>query len=289
MVGIEKNVQEFVGNAKQMIVVKSVIVPVANIVSNFFQLLNRGVPFRAIRDGAGRKTAELNFYIKSRDRELGLEADLRAAKAINDLVAIRKLGAEIQSIVDSQKRLSIWPLIEAGEFSAISNGEVTAEDLALADGKWTNFVERKINDLPGGFRTIARYALVTRDTALYQGLARSVQYGDFIAKSILYDDLVKRKKLASQEAIGTVNESFVNYNRLAGRGRQYLESVGLMWFYSYKIRSMKEAAYMLRNNPLKSLLMMGLPGLRPSEISAPSVRKVTKRHLVYSIVNTRVV
>lgn len=61
MVGIEKNVQEFVGNAKQMIVVKSVVVPMANIVSNFFQLLNRGVPFRAIRDGAGRKTAELNF------------------------------------------------------------------------------------------------------------------------------------------------------------------------------------------------------------------------------------
>ena len=90
--------------------------------------------------------------------------------------------------------MSIWPLIEAGEFSAISNGQVTAEDLALADGKWTNFVERKVAELPPGFRTAARYALVTSDTALFQGLARSVQYGDFVAKAILYDDLVKRKK-----------------------------------------------------------------------------------------------
>lgn len=208
LVSAEKNVQEFVTNAKHLIVVKSVIVPVANIVSNFFQLLNRGVPLRSIIEGAGRKTAELNFYIKSRDKELGLEAELRAAKAVTNFVAIRKLEAELQSIRDSQKRLSIWPLIEAGEFSAISNGEVTAEDLALADGKWTNFVERKISELPDGIRTVARYALVTRDTALYQGLARSVQYGDFVAKAILYDDLKGRKKMVPVEAIAAEREAF---------------------------------------------------------------------------------
>ena len=157
--------------------------------------------------------------------------------------------------------MSIWPLIQAGEFSAISNGQVTAEDLALADGKWTNFVERKIASLPDGIRTPARYALVTRDTALFQGLARAVQYGDFVGKAILYDDLVKRKKLSKDEAVATVNEAFVNYNRLAGRSRQYLESVGLLWFYNYKLRIMKEAAYMLRHNPLRSLLMTAVPAL----------------------------
>lgn len=79
MVSAEKNIQEFITNAKTMIVVKSVIVPVANLVSNMFQLMNRGVPLRAILKGAGAKTAELNSYIKRRDQEVELEAELRAA------------------------------------------------------------------------------------------------------------------------------------------------------------------------------------------------------------------
>lgn len=156
--------------------------------------------------------------------------------------------------------MAIWPLIEAGEFSAISNGQVTAEDLSLANGTWTDWVERKVSQLKEPLRTSARYAMITRDTSLFQGLARAVQYGDFVAKAVLYDDLTKRKKLASKEAVATVNEAFVNYNRLAGRSRQYLESVGLLWFYNYKLRIMKEAVYQLRHNPLRSLLMVAVPG-----------------------------
>lgn len=259
MVSVEKNIQELVGNAKTRIVVQSVIVPAANLISNMFQLLNRGVPLRHILKGVPAKTAEINHYIQNRSREVELEADLRAAQGRNELGKILRLKNELRSIQDGYKRMSIWPLIEAGEFSAISNGQVTAEDLALADGKWTNWVERKIAELPTGLSTIARYGLVTRDTALFQGLARSVQYGDFVAKAILYDDLAKRKRTNPLDAIATVNEAFVNYNRLAGRDRQYLESIGLLWFWNYKLRIIKEAAWTLRHNPLRSLLMLGVP------------------------------
>ena len=61
------------------------------------------------------------------------------------------------------------------------------------------------------------------------------------------------------EALASVNEAFVNYNRLAGRDRQYIESIGLMWFYNFKIRIMKEAVYTLRNHPIRSLLIWGAP------------------------------
>jgi hypothetical protein len=131
----------------------------------------------------GAKTSEINFYIKGRRQEIDLEADLRAAQGKKDDAAIRKIGNRIQSLQDSYRRLSIWPLIEAGEFSAISNGQVTAEDLAIADGKWSDWIEKKVRDLPPGISTVARYGLVTRDTALFQGLARAVQYGDFVAKA----------------------------------------------------------------------------------------------------------
>lgn len=78
-----------------MIVVKSVIVPVANIVSNFFQLLNRGVPLQQIVKGAGRKVAELNFYIKSRDKE-PMCGPSRAA--------LLKQTSNLQSVLDDAAR-----------------------------------------------------------------------------------------------------------------------------------------------------------------------------------------
>ena len=53
-------------------------------------------------------------------------------------------------------------------------------DLAIADGRWTDWVESKIQTLPPGFRTTVRYGLLTRDTALFQGLAQAIQYGDFV-------------------------------------------------------------------------------------------------------------
>jgi hypothetical protein len=37
--------------------------------------------------------------------------------------------------------------------------------------------------------------------------------------------------------------------------------VGLLWFYNYKLRIMKESVHMLRHNPLRSLLMLAAPRL----------------------------
>jgi hypothetical protein len=137
---------------------------------------------------------------------------------------------------------------------------VTAEDLALSNNDWGNFVERQVNRLPdNGLRTAVKYGMVSQDTALFQMLAASVQYGDFVAKAILYDHLVKTGT-SSTEAVAETGEAFINYNVLAGRNRDWLERHGLLWFYNYKLRAMKEAAYILRHHPLRALLMMTLPG-----------------------------
>lgn len=260
LISTERAVQDLVTNAKVLIVVKSVVVPVANLMSNVMQLLNRGVPLRQVIGGMAAKTAEINDYIRRRHQEIDLEAELKVALGANDLVAERRLTSRIKTLKDSYRSLSIWPLIEAGEFSAISNGIVTAEDLALAEGKWGEWSERLATKMPNGLQTAWRYGFITRDTALFQGLGKATQYGDFLGKAILYEDLTRRRKMGKEEALAQVGEAFVNYNRLSGRSRQYLESVGLLWFYNFKLRSIKEAAYMLRHHPLRSMLMMAMPG-----------------------------
>ena len=257
LVRAEQLLENFVADARVTIVVKSIIVPVSNLISNAYQLISRGVPMAFIAREMPKKTAEIDSYVKSRIRQIEAEAELRAAA--NDIVAQRKLKAEIQSITDSHKRLSIWPLLEAGEFTSISDVGLTHEEIQLTEGKLNAYVESLVSKLPAPLQTAGKYALVTRDTALYQGLQKAIQYGDFLAKAVLYDDLTKRQKKSKEYALGRITEEFVNYDRLPGRFRGKLESLGLLWFYNYKIRISKIAVSTIRNNPLHALLATSLP------------------------------
>lgn len=253
----EQIIQNFMADARTWIVVKSMIVPMVNFTSNIYQLISRGVPILSIARGLPRKLGEIDNYAKTRLRYIDAEAELRAAAG--DPIQERKLKAEIQSIEDAWKRLSIWPLIEAGEFSTIADVGMTHEDLELTSGKLSQYMEKLVHKLPESVKNAGRYALVTRDTALFQGLQKSVQYGDFIAKAVLYDDLTKRQGKSEEYALGRITEEFVNYDRLPGRFRSYLENMGLLWFYNFKIRISKIAVSTIRNNPLHALIAFSLP------------------------------
>jgi hypothetical protein len=253
----EQAVQGFVHSMRENIVIRSMIVPAYNAASNMVQLAMKGVPWNDIGKGAGTKLSEIHGYTRTRLREVELEAELRAAGT--DPILARRLQTEIDTIQDSYRRLSIWPLIEAGEFSTVADVGMTAEDLEITSGNLAGFVRKQIDKLPPKLQTAARYGLVSRDTALFAGLQKAVQYGDFVAKAILYDDLVKRRKLSSKDALVRVTEAFVNYDFLPGRARNYLESIGLLWFFNYKIRIAKQALIMLRENPLQALIGTALP------------------------------
>jgi hypothetical protein len=149
--------------------------------------------------------------------------------------------------------MSIWPLINAGEFSTISEG-ITDADAALGDGKWADWMEAQMEKVPGKLETVGRYFWITRDTALFQGMSRAVQYGDFLAKAVMYDHRTIDKDESHDTAMKEVSDEFVNYNLLPGRVRSYAESIGATWFWAYKIKSVKVAHRRIRDNPLRALL-----------------------------------
>ena len=253
----ERVLVNFVDNAKKTIIVKSVIVPAANSMANLYQLVARGVPLLFIKKKLPEKIQEIDFYVKSSIRLAQIEAELRADKSAVERV---KLESEVTGINDAHKRLSIWPLLQAGEFSSISDVGLTHEDVDLFQGKWVNYIENQVDKLPDSIRNAGRYAVITHDTALYQGLQKAVQYGDFLGKAILYDDLVSRKKMSSEDALARITEEFVNFDRLPGRFRGTLEKMGMLWFYNFKIRIMKVGMSIVRNNPLHALLAGLIPG-----------------------------
>jgi hypothetical protein len=250
--------QGIVSDARHMIVVKSIIVPAANLLSNMKHLSNVGVGFRQILVGVARKTAETNDYMKRRRQEIELDSELLAARGRKDEREVIKLSNRLQAIRDSYKKLSIWPLIEAGEFSSISAGGFDKEQAALSEGRWGSIIETLQDKLPAGLKTPYRYALLTKDTPIYRAMSLATQYGDFVAKSILYDHMVQNEGKTQTEALERITEEFVNYNFYAGRTRAVLESLGMTWFFSYKLRSIKVAGRTLRDHPLKSIMMMSI-------------------------------
>ena len=251
----EEMIQGFVSDARVTIVVKSVIVPMANLAANLYQLIGRGVPLMDIVRKMPKKLAEIDGYTKSRIRLMEAEAELRAT---TDRIDRTRLETEIRTISDQHKRLSIWPLIQAGEFSSVSDAG-SREDVLLTSGRFAEYMEQLAKKLPKGVSTAGRYAILAKDTSLFKGLQKAVEYGDFVAKAVLYDDLVNRQGKTPDYAMGRVTEEFVNYDRLPGRTRGYLESVGLLWFWNFKIRSAKVAMSMMRNNPVHAAMSMMMP------------------------------
>jgi len=286
LVTAEKAWQTGVSMAKHIIVVSSVIVPVSNFLSNFVQLTLNGVPLRSIGKGMASKLVEIDQHLKHLDRMVEIQTLM--ARYQTDRTMTQKLEAELQSLKDADRRMSIWPLIEAGEFSTISEG-LTELDGSLTEGKWADVMSRLSEKIPAQFGTVGRYAAITRDTALFKGMSRATQYGDFLARAVLYDHLLSQGK-TSEEALRQITEEFVNYNFLPGRTMGYAESMGMIWFSAYKLRSMKVALNHLRNNPVRALLLnvnplgVNLPGMDVgSPISDNLASVIADGRLGYSI------
>lgn len=280
----ERNVKAVVAAAKDNIVARSLLIPAVNIISNYLQLLGRGMGPVDAAKGMLRGLSAIDSYVKSVQEQVKLEAELWAAE--NQPAKKARIEARLKAIQDAQRRMAIWPLIDAGEFSTIQDLGVEREDLNIAEGTVVGYIRRKVDELPPGIpHEMVRHLYMTKDTSLYQGLQKIVQYGDFVAKAALFDFYTKKKGMSQEEALGRISEEFINYDALPGRSRGYLESMGAVWFMNYKLRGMKVAASMIRNNPLQALLgsFMNYPMGIGTPITENLLAKLSQGTLGFSI------
>lgn len=268
-----------ISTAKDMIVVRSLVVPYMNTQSNVFQLVNRGVGTKQIMRGYKEKFVEIEKLNQNLKKIMRLQAQARLAATNKNKVAI--LEQQIQVLEDENERFSVSPLVKEGAYKSISEG-MTELDVSITDGKFGDWVENQLDRLPTGVKTVAKYGLLSKDTALYKGANKAVQYGDFVAKSIYYDDL-RAKGLSHDAAMVKVNEEFINFSLLPGRTRTYLESMGATWFLTFKIRSMQVALQMMRENPVRSLAAVGVFGLDSGPVTDNLATKALEGTLPYSL------
>ena len=249
-------------SARNIIVVRSGVVPAMNIMSNVMSLAIRGVSLPKIATMTPRIVKELEYYNHSRQRQIKLQIELNAERGKDKpnkrrIEALEtKLGEE-QALVD---RLNYSKdLLKAGEYNTIADIGDTNDDILLTTGKFGEYLEKQINRLPDAAKELARQGIIAKDTALYSALEKSTRYGDFVAKVLLYNHLLTKKGMTKEEALSRIRYEFVNYDMLAGRTREYLENIGLIWFYNYKLRISRTAMSMIKENPLSSLLSIASP------------------------------
>ena len=204
----EQGLHSAVSVAKSTIVIRSIIIPVANFSSNVIQLLSYNISPRDIYQGYKNKLVEVETYIKAEKRLMQLEAQLTAFSKSPE--KLTKIEAERLSIEDMTKGLSIWPLIEAGMFSSISEG-MAEIDSSIVKAEWADKLEAALDNIPQKLGTVGRYAAMTQDSEIFKLLARATMYGDFLGKSILYDHQVKKNKKTPEQALRHASEAFVNY------------------------------------------------------------------------------
>lgn len=247
----EETTMGVISQAKDLIVIRSLVVPFMNSQANVFQLSGRGVGLKQMVKAYPDKLAEIEQY-NINVKKL-IELDIRVKLAGNDKNRVSIIGQQMQVIHDDNARMSVAPLIEAGAYKNISEG-ITDMDVELTSGRMGDWIENQLNRLPGGVQTVAKYGMLSKDTAIYKGANKAVQYGDFIAKAIYYDHLISKGE-SHDGAMKKVNEEFVNFSILPGRTRSYLESMGATWFFTFKIRITKIAMQMMRENPVRSLIV----------------------------------
>lgn len=245
----EKITQGAVSTAKDIIVIRSLVVPLANTISNVVQLATRGVPQKKTIQGYRTKLAEIEEFNKNTTELIELDAKLRLAA--NSQNQRRIIQAKMKVIEELNAKMSIAPIIEAGAYKQLSEG-ITNLDVDITKGRFGDIAENLANQLPGRLTDVVKFGLVSKSTTMYKFANRATQYGDFLAKSIYYDHLIEQG-LSEDEAIEKMNEEFVNFSVLPGRVRSGLESFGLSWFMAFKLRIAKIAMQQLRDNPVRAL------------------------------------
>lgn len=255
----ERVLQEGVVAAKDMIVVKSIVVPTTNVVSNVNHLLVRGVDPRTILSEAKLGIKSLKQY----------KADFSALKRAEHMMETtgEDYVATIADLKESLMRNPIAFMVEAGLLSTI------VEDVSLTESRGTvkealldKLIPAPLKGANNALIDAGKFITITQGSSSYQFLADALEAGDFVAKFILYNQLM-RDGMDATSAMHKVRSEFINYNTLSNKQLDYLNKTGGLFFFKYFSRIQPVIMNTVKENPTRALATwsgvdtVGLPSI----------------------------
>lgn len=265
-VGLEKGTNELASFTKDIILNRSLFIPMSNLVSNILHLWTAGIPAKHIVPDTKEGLQLAKDYQATSGKVAQIEFLLLNHKLQpNERV---KLTNELQVLKEKLVKSPIRPLVENGIFNSITNIDIGSD----ADVDFTLFkrvldktgigkAESAVEDMIG--KKLVDAALIRKGSPTHNFMVQSLDYGDFVAKYALYKHLTQRKGVPSESAMEVIRDEFVNYTMNRGREFDWTNKVGLTWFLSYKLAIQKVIFRNLRRNFLRTMTTYGLGKVIP--------------------------
>ena len=248
---------ELVKLAKDLIVIKSFVVTLANTLSNMLLLMIQGInPIKYLYSmGLAYKAAQ--------DYKKGT----RTIKQLDIRLANQGISAAQRSLYEQQRAMIIGDLqtnavkhmIDAGALQNIEEIDADSENKLLTMLPGHEKVRKFVTTgLPNWMQVLGRNLTLMQNSGSYQFLRNAAQMSDFAAKFVMVEKLTKQKKnpMPMQEAIRQASDLFIDYDLPTGVFTQYLNDIGVLMFTKYLIRVQKHILMTARKKPIQSLLML---------------------------------
>lgn len=158
MVQAETYVQDAVSWAKGTILIRSAVVMLGNNTSNYLHLMTYGMTPVQIAKAMRAKYLEISQYVANEEERIKLEVEL--GSSLTNAAKKKRIEAELRMLEEANSRMTIKPLIDAGEFNTIAEG-LTEADVALRNGNLFDWIENQADKLPLWAKEAARYGMVS--------------------------------------------------------------------------------------------------------------------------------
>ncbi|AUR82617.1 lysozyme domain protein [Vibrio phage 1.026.O._10N.222.49.C7] len=267
----ENILQALVQETKDIVVVRSVVVPLFNVFSNTMFLMLQGInPVSAIKGQVEAYVAgnRLVADIRKHD-QLAIEL---ARKSINATTRTRLQG-EMSAV---RRRIEINPTnasYQAGLMPSVVDD--AAADVNVSNSlrgqtqrKVSAAIDKKFGRMPALVPDTIKGVLGLPDSTAYLAMNNFVRNSDFIARHVVANHWAEQQAKEQGRAVtpeqmnehyAEAVELFVNFDAPTHRGTQYANDIGIAWFTKYLFRVNRGVARTFLKNPVKvSLAMLGM-------------------------------
>jgi hypothetical protein len=252
----EAGIQEMVKLGKDIVAIKSIVVPAANALSNFHSLGIRNVPYKAMEKYGFEAIRGVREYKRTALQIVEAEVTATASPTSGNISRLAQLKQR-------QKINPVMILINEGLLpSVVEDLSVERNDLFSHPGKLSELIDNTTKHVPDSVLDFGKAALLMKGSKTYSVMNQAVEYGDFVAKYILYKHNVDIKAYKTHEKnVQAVATEFVDYGKNLDPTMQYLNDMGLAHFVKYAIRMPAVQVDMIRKNPTRALTTLIANGM----------------------------
>ena len=242
---IENVWQELVKITKDVIVIKSGVVLLGNVLSNLAILKVSGVSARDIIKDHGIAVTYSKEYQSKTVQIEELKRELRVNPNATD---VRRKQVLITRLENDLKENPIAELITAGVYQSIVEDIDTEDDQYTYKTKLQEWLTPKFvadGKVPTFLKDVGNNLIISHETQLYKSLRDATQLSDFIARYTLHQYNMKQKnkdgtaKFTKDSSYQDIVDTFINYDLPTHKGIQYANDMGLLMFTKFFVRIQK--------------------------------------------------